>query len=254
MSVASYVVFVLLFAPYLSFSLQKQAYSNILKISPPKTENFQIRNSDVFSYSCSKHRLWYSLEPPCRGGSNEYSQSMFWGKIRKIMYTPVNRKPQFYYIKVRFIGVNIILACFRDLVPHEDCASLVWHFLCIFTYILPITIHIYKARLKQCLIAVALKRICISILSTCVTVQDKVFTSWQCLNLLNISMMTYLIESYIKSFVSLEIHKEHWKTLVTKLSATRVVITIYIIFNLSIGTDMPEQHYENMPIQLYWKF
>ena len=26
----------------------------------------------------------YTLEPPCRGGSNEYPQSMFWSKIRKI--------------------------------------------------------------------------------------------------------------------------------------------------------------------------
>ena len=32
----------------------------------------------------------YSLEPPRRGGSNEYPQSMFWAEIRKIMYTPVN--------------------------------------------------------------------------------------------------------------------------------------------------------------------
>ena len=32
----------------------------------------------------------YSLEPPRRGGSNEYPQSMFWTEIRKIMYTPVN--------------------------------------------------------------------------------------------------------------------------------------------------------------------
>ena len=29
------------------------------------------------SYFCPKHRLWYSLEPPHRGGSNEYPQSMF---------------------------------------------------------------------------------------------------------------------------------------------------------------------------------
>ena len=59
-----------------------------------------------FSYFCSKHRLWvlvrtasssaqnidcgYSLEPPRRGGSNEYPQSIFWAEIRKIMYTPVN--------------------------------------------------------------------------------------------------------------------------------------------------------------------
>ena len=32
----------------------------------------------------------YSLEPPSRGGSNEYPQSMFGAEIRKIMYTPVN--------------------------------------------------------------------------------------------------------------------------------------------------------------------
>ena len=26
----------------------------------------------------------YSLEPPCRGGSNKYPQSMFWAKVWKI--------------------------------------------------------------------------------------------------------------------------------------------------------------------------
>ena len=38
-------------------SLRKLAYSNILKILPPKHENFQIKNSDIVSYFCSKHRL-----------------------------------------------------------------------------------------------------------------------------------------------------------------------------------------------------
>ena len=37
----------------------------------------------IFSYFCSKHRLWYSLEPPRPGGSNEYPQSMFWAEIYK---------------------------------------------------------------------------------------------------------------------------------------------------------------------------
>ena len=32
----------------------------------------------------------YTLEPPRRGGSNEYPQSMFWGKNKKNMYTRVN--------------------------------------------------------------------------------------------------------------------------------------------------------------------
>ena len=31
-----------------------------------------------------KHRLWYSLEPPRRGGSNEYPQSVFWAETWKI--------------------------------------------------------------------------------------------------------------------------------------------------------------------------
>ena len=31
-------------------ALRKHAYSNILKISPPKTENFQIKNSDIFIF------------------------------------------------------------------------------------------------------------------------------------------------------------------------------------------------------------
>ena len=56
----------------------------------PKTENFQIKNSDIFHISAENIDCGYSLEPPRRGGSNEYPQSMFSAEIRKIMYTPVN--------------------------------------------------------------------------------------------------------------------------------------------------------------------
>ena len=59
------------------FSLRKHAYSNILKILPPKNENFQIKNSDIFPISAQNIDCGYSLEPPLRGGSNEYPQSMF---------------------------------------------------------------------------------------------------------------------------------------------------------------------------------
>ena len=55
-----------------------------------KLENFQIKNSDTFHISAQNIHCGYSLEPPRRGGSNEYPQSMFWAEIRKIMYTPVN--------------------------------------------------------------------------------------------------------------------------------------------------------------------
>ena len=72
------------------FPLRKHAYSNIKKISPPKTENFQIKNSDIFHISAQNIDCGYSLEPPRQGSSNEYPQSMFLVEIRKIMFTPVN--------------------------------------------------------------------------------------------------------------------------------------------------------------------
>ena len=60
----------------------------------------------IFSYFRSKHRLRYSLEPPRRGGSNEYPQSLFLSRNKKTNVYVC--KPQFYYIKVGFKGVKII--------------------------------------------------------------------------------------------------------------------------------------------------
>ena len=53
-------------------ALRKHAYSNILKILQPKKKNFQIKNSDIFHISAQNIDCGYSLEPPRRGGSNEY--------------------------------------------------------------------------------------------------------------------------------------------------------------------------------------
>ena len=75
---------------YARASLRKHAYSNILKILPPKKWKFSDKNSDIFHISAQNIDCGYSLEPPRQGGSNEYPQSMFWAEIRKIMYTPVN--------------------------------------------------------------------------------------------------------------------------------------------------------------------
>ena len=47
------------------------------KFYPKKIENFQIKNSDNFHISAQNIGCGYSLEPPRRGGSNEYPQSMF---------------------------------------------------------------------------------------------------------------------------------------------------------------------------------
>ena len=60
-----------------SHLLRKHAYSNILKILQPKKENFQIKKSDIFHISAKNIDCGYSLEPPRRGGSNEYPQSVF---------------------------------------------------------------------------------------------------------------------------------------------------------------------------------
>ena len=38
----------------------------------------------IFLISAQKHTLWYLLEPPWRGGSNEYPQSMFCAEMWKI--------------------------------------------------------------------------------------------------------------------------------------------------------------------------
>ena len=58
--------------------------------SKKKNENFQTKNFDIFHISAQNIDCGYSLEPPRRGGSNEYPQSMFLGRNKKIMYTPVN--------------------------------------------------------------------------------------------------------------------------------------------------------------------
>ena len=40
-------------------------------------KKFRKKNSDIFHTSAQNIDCGYSLEPPRRGGSNEYSQSMF---------------------------------------------------------------------------------------------------------------------------------------------------------------------------------
>ena len=64
------------------------------------------KNSDIFHITAQNIDCGYSLEPPRRGGSNEYPQSMFLSGNKKIMYTPVI--PGFtIYEKVGFKGVKI---------------------------------------------------------------------------------------------------------------------------------------------------
>ena len=77
--------------------------SNILNILPPKDENFEIKNSNILHISAPNIDCGYSLEPPRRGGSNKYPQSMFYNRNKKNNVYP--SKPQFCYIKVYKSGV-----------------------------------------------------------------------------------------------------------------------------------------------------
>ena len=80
-------------------------FKYINKISPPKYENFQMKNSDIFLISAQNIDCRYSLEPPRWGGSNEYPHSMFLSRNKKNNVYPC--KPQFYYIKVGFMGSKL---------------------------------------------------------------------------------------------------------------------------------------------------
>ena len=71
-------------------TLRKHAYSNILKILPPKNENFRIKNSGSFHISAQSIECGYALERPRQGGSNEYSQSIFLSRNKKNNVYPVN--------------------------------------------------------------------------------------------------------------------------------------------------------------------
>ena len=102
--------------------LLKQLHVNICCLSPlitktclfkyterlitEKLKKIRQKNSNIFHISAQNIDCGYSLEPPRRGGSNEYPQSMFLSRNKKNNVYPC--KPQFYYIKVGFKGVKII--------------------------------------------------------------------------------------------------------------------------------------------------
>ena len=94
-------------------SVHTAKYINITKTRLFKyIENFTSKNLSFvdknlwyFHISAENIDCGYLLEPPRRGGSNEYPQSMFSSKNKKNNVYPC--KPQFYYIKVGFKGVKI---------------------------------------------------------------------------------------------------------------------------------------------------
>ena len=61
--------------------------------------------SDFFVIIARNRDCGYSLEPPHRGGFNEYPQSMFYSRNKKNNAYPY--KPHFVYMKVGFEWVKI---------------------------------------------------------------------------------------------------------------------------------------------------
>ena len=71
-----------------SNTLRKHAHGIYRDFLALKIENFQLKNFDIFLIFAQNIDCGYTLEPPHRGGSNEYPQSMFWSKNKKNRYTP----------------------------------------------------------------------------------------------------------------------------------------------------------------------
>ena len=71
-----------------------------------KNIKFSDKKNLIFFIFLLKTDCGYLLEPPRRGSSNEYPQSMFLSRNKKNNAYPC--KPQFYCIKVGFKGVKII--------------------------------------------------------------------------------------------------------------------------------------------------
>ena len=70
-----------------------------------KNLKFSDKNSDISLISAQNIDCEYSLEPPCCGSSNDNPQSVSLSRNKK--NNVYLCKPQFYYIKVGFMGVKI---------------------------------------------------------------------------------------------------------------------------------------------------
>ena len=79
-----------------------------------ENRKFHLKIFDILNIFAQNIDCGYTLEPPQRGGSNEYPQSMFWIKNQKKQVYPC--KHHFYYIKVDNDGVYISRTCFPDAV------------------------------------------------------------------------------------------------------------------------------------------
>ena len=106
--------------PWRPYNLRKSIYETIMKtrlynFDPLKPHCYIVKLGFtgvyiIFLISSQNIDRGYTLEPPRRGGSNEYPQSMFWAETWKIS--------EFFICKFSFFGGKIFiifeLACFRN--------------------------------------------------------------------------------------------------------------------------------------------
>ena len=62
---------------YISTHYENTPIQIYWKFNHQKKMKFSDKNVDIFHISAQNTDCWYLLEPPRRGGSNEYPQSMF---------------------------------------------------------------------------------------------------------------------------------------------------------------------------------
>ena len=86
-------------------ALGNHAYSNILKILPPKNENIQTKKFDILHISAQNIDCGNSLKLPQWGNSNAYPQSMFMSRNKKNNVYPC--KSRSYDIKKGLRGSQL---------------------------------------------------------------------------------------------------------------------------------------------------
>ena len=79
-----------------------------------KLKIFRYKNSDIFHMSAQNIDCRYLLEPHRWGGSNDFPQSMFLSRNKKIIYTPVN--PSFTIWKWGLRGSTLYIVMRRIVV------------------------------------------------------------------------------------------------------------------------------------------
>ena len=89
-----------------TYNITKTRLFKYIKNFTTQNENFQMKNSGCFHISSQNINCGYLLEPPRRGGSNEYPQSMLLSRNTENNLYPW--KPQFYCIKVGFKEVKTL--------------------------------------------------------------------------------------------------------------------------------------------------